>query len=122
MRGWIVHILTFALAAALSAWFTPRVRAAAVRFGIVDRPDGRLKTHAEPVAYLGGLAIYLSFLVAIAFTLPFDREVLGLLRQLNAEDGTTIAVITHDRDLAASLPRQVHILDGRIEHDSGWFA
>jgi putative ABC transport system ATP-binding protein len=50
------------------------------------------------------------------------REVLGLLRQLNAEDGTTIAVITHDRDLAASLPRQVHILDGRIEHDSGWYA
>lgn len=50
------------------------------------------------------------------------REVLGLLHQLNEEDGTTIAVITHDRDLAASLPRQVHILDGRIEHDSGWSA
>ena len=50
------------------------------------------------------------------------REVLGLLRQLNAEDGTTIAVITHDRDLAASLPRQVHLLDGRIEHDSAWSA
>jgi putative ABC transport system ATP-binding protein len=47
------------------------------------------------------------------------REVLALLRQLNAEDGTTIAVITHDRDLAAGLPRQVRILDGRIEHDSG---
>jgi putative ABC transport system ATP-binding protein len=47
------------------------------------------------------------------------REVLALLRHLNAEDGTTIAVITHDRDLAASLPRQVHILDGRVEHDSG---
>jgi putative ABC transport system ATP-binding protein len=50
------------------------------------------------------------------------REVLGLLRQLNQEDGTTIAVITHDRDLAASMPRQVHILDGRIEHDTGWLA
>jgi len=50
------------------------------------------------------------------------REVLGLLRQLNIEDRTTIAVITHDRDLAESLPRQVHILDGRIEQDSGWSA
>ena len=79
MTGWLVPLLTFALAALLSAWFTPRVRAAAIRFGIVDRPDGRLKTHAEPVAYLGGLAIYLSFLVAIAFTVPFDRHVLGLL-------------------------------------------
>jgi UDP-GlcNAc:undecaprenyl-phosphate GlcNAc-1-phosphate transferase len=79
MTGWLVPLLTFALAALLAAWFTPRVRAAAIRFGIVDRPDGRLKTHAEPVAYLGGLAIYLSFLVAIAFTVPFDRHVLGLL-------------------------------------------
>src|SRR5262245_33054701 len=79
MTGWLVHLLTFALAAALAAWFTPRVRQAAVRFGIVDRPDGRLKTQAEPVAYLGGLAIFISFLIAIAFTVPFDREVLGLL-------------------------------------------
>jgi UDP-GlcNAc:undecaprenyl-phosphate GlcNAc-1-phosphate transferase len=79
MTGWLVPLLTFALAALLAAWFTPRVRAAAIRFGIVDRPDGRLKTQAEPVAYLGGLAIYLSFLVAIAFTVPFDRHVLGLL-------------------------------------------
>jgi UDP-GlcNAc:undecaprenyl-phosphate GlcNAc-1-phosphate transferase len=79
MTGWLVHLLTFALAAALAAWFTPRVREAAIRFGIVDRPDGRLKVQAVPVAYLGGLAIYLSFLLAIAFTLPFDREVLGLL-------------------------------------------
>ena len=29
-------------------------------------------------------------------------------------DGATIAVITHDRDLAAGLPRRVEMLDGRI--------
>jgi putative ABC transport system ATP-binding protein len=28
-------------------------------------------------------------------------------------------VITHDRDLAARLPRQVEMLDGRIVSDSG---
>jgi putative ABC transport system ATP-binding protein len=32
--------------------------------------------------------------------------------------GTTIVVITHDRDIAASLPREVRLKDGRIEHDS----
>jgi putative ABC transport system ATP-binding protein len=32
--------------------------------------------------------------------------------------GTTVIVITHDRDIAASLPREVRIRDGRIEHDS----
>jgi len=28
-------------------------------------------------------------------------------------------VITHNLDLAAALPRQVEVLDGRIRHDSG---
>ena len=44
--------------------------------------------------------------------------VLALLRQLN-EEGTTIAVITHDRDIAASLPRRVELRDGRVVSDIG---
>jgi UDP-GlcNAc:undecaprenyl-phosphate GlcNAc-1-phosphate transferase len=55
------------------------LREAAIRFGIVDRPDGRLKKHTEPVPYLGGLAICLSFLLALALTFDFSEEVLGLL-------------------------------------------
>ncbi len=85
MRGlepispWWIYGLTFVLAAGLAAWLTPRVRRAALRFGIVDRPDGRLKTHAEPVAYLGGLAIGLAFLLAVSLTFEFQRDVLGML-------------------------------------------
>ncbi|TMQ94554.1 ABC transporter ATP-binding protein [Actinomadura soli] len=45
-------------------------------------------------------------------------SILDLLRELNAE-GATIVMITHDGDLAARLPRQVHVLDGRIISDSG---
>ncbi|MFJ5990465.1 ABC transporter ATP-binding protein [Lentzea sp. NPDC092896] len=41
------------------------------------------------------------------------RAVLDLLLDLNSE-GTTLAVITHDREVAARLPRQVEIRDGRI--------
>src|SRR5207247_9938866 len=44
-------------------------------------------------------------------------EILRLLRELNAE-GATIVVITHDRDLASSLGRQVEMRDGLIVHDS----
>jgi putative ABC transport system ATP-binding protein len=43
-------------------------------------------------------------------------QIISLLRALNA-DGTTIAVITHDLDLAASLPRRVHLRDGEVERD-----
>jgi UDP-GlcNAc:undecaprenyl-phosphate GlcNAc-1-phosphate transferase len=76
---WLSYLLSFALAAVLSAVFTPRVREAAIRFGIVDKPDGRLKNHREPIPYLGGLAICLSFLLTIALTFTFNEEVLGLL-------------------------------------------
>jgi putative ABC transport system ATP-binding protein len=40
-------------------------------------------------------------------------QVMRLLRDLHAA-GVTIVVITHDRDLAASLPRRVELFDGRV--------
>jgi putative ABC transport system ATP-binding protein len=43
-------------------------------------------------------------------------DVMALLRELHGE-GTTVVVITHDRDVAAALPRRVHLRDGRIEED-----
>ncbi|MFC4588711.1 ABC transporter ATP-binding protein [Sphaerisporangium corydalis] len=43
--------------------------------------------------------------------------VMSLLRDLH-ESGTTVVVITHDRDIAATLPRQIEMLDGRVTHDS----
>ena len=45
-------------------------------------------------------------------------SILALLRQLQAEDGATVLVITHDRDIAASLPRRIDMRDGRITAES----
>jgi putative ABC transport system ATP-binding protein len=45
-------------------------------------------------------------------------EIIELLRELNS-DGATLVVITHDLEVAASLPRQVEMRDGEIIADSG---
>ena len=75
----ILLVLTFVMAALLSMYGVPIARRAALKFGIVDCPDGRLKHQREPVPYLGGIAIYLSFLVSLAFTFEFRHDVLGIV-------------------------------------------
>jgi putative ABC transport system ATP-binding protein len=45
------------------------------------------------------------------------QQVLTLLTELNA-DGTTVAVVTHDRDIATRLPRRVELRDGRVVADT----
>lgn len=45
-------------------------------------------------------------------------SILSLLKDLN-DEGTTIVVITHDRLMAKEFPREVALLDGRVERDSG---
>jgi len=43
--------------------------------------------------------------------------VMALLRELS-DAGTTVVIITHDRDIAAGLPRRVDMRDGEIVADS----
>jgi putative ABC transport system ATP-binding protein len=43
--------------------------------------------------------------------------ILALLDDLHAA-GATIVVITHDQAIAARMPRQIHMLDGRITADA----
>lgn len=71
--------LTFLLALLLSTYGVPIARKAALKYGIVDAPDGRLKHQQDPVPYFGGLAIYLAFLISLAFTFEFRQDVLGII-------------------------------------------
>ncbi|MEM1107938.1 MAG: MraY family glycosyltransferase [Planctomycetota bacterium] len=44
---------------------TPLMKSLALRNGIVDWPDLKRKNHATPVAYLGGVAIFLAWMLGV---------------------------------------------------------
>lgn len=94
------YVFSFVLALCLCLYMTPIIIEAALQYDIVDRPDHRLKTHCEPVAYLGGIAVYLAFLFTLALTFTFNREVLGLLLA-----GTIIALLGIIDDLRPLGPK-----------------
>jgi UDP-GlcNAc:undecaprenyl-phosphate GlcNAc-1-phosphate transferase len=63
-------VFMVALSAALVA--TPLAQRAALRLDIVDRPGGR-KAHHTPVPYLGGLAIYVGFMLFLVAVVVLNR-------------------------------------------------
>ena len=46
-----------------------------------------------------------------------SRDIMDLLTSLNREAGMTIAMVTHEPDMAAYAHRVIHFLDGHIESD-----
>lgn len=60
----IGYMVIFAVALVLAVGGTPIVRLAAVKAGVVDRPGPR-KLHSKAVPLLGGVAIYLSSIIAV---------------------------------------------------------
>jgi UDP-GlcNAc:undecaprenyl-phosphate GlcNAc-1-phosphate transferase len=63
----------------LALYLTPLMRKAALQLGIVDTPDGQLKTHDNATPYLGGLAVFTAFLFTVGVFTDFGHETLGLL-------------------------------------------
>ncbi|MFJ6655736.1 ABC transporter ATP-binding protein [Streptomyces sp. NPDC091377] len=84
------------------------------------RPDQLSGGEKQRVAIARALAGRPALLLADEPTGALDTvsgtAVVDLLRGLNA-DGTTVVVITHDRELAASFPRRIGLQDGRIAFD-----
>jgi UDP-GlcNAc:undecaprenyl-phosphate GlcNAc-1-phosphate transferase len=63
----------------IALFLTPVVRRLALRYNIVDVPKEARKIHTAPIPYLGGLAIFVSFVVVTLTFLPMSRELAALL-------------------------------------------
>ncbi len=72
---WVLQfwpVLVFSFVSALAAtWLCKKV---ALKFGIVDKPDNIVKTHKEPVAYLGGVGILVGLTFGIVTGLYFIQS------------------------------------------------
>jgi UDP-GlcNAc:undecaprenyl-phosphate GlcNAc-1-phosphate transferase len=69
----------FILSFVFALYWTPLMRRAALQLGIMDQPDGNLKTHGSAVPYFGGIAIFIAFLLTVGVFTEFGQETLGLL-------------------------------------------
>ncbi len=64
--SWVLRfwpVLAAALVSSLAA--TALCKKVAIRFGIVDRPNDTVKTHREPIAYLGGVGMLIGLTVGV---------------------------------------------------------
>jgi len=72
-------VLAAVLAFLVGLYGTPIARAAALRFGVVDQPDGKLKKQRQPIPYFGGLSIYLAVIIPLCLFYQFDKSILAIL-------------------------------------------
>ena len=62
------YVYVFYAAYIVSFLLTPVLRGVAMHYNIIDQPDGVRKMHTVPVAYLGGLAVFLGWLTGLCMS------------------------------------------------------
>ncbi len=76
---WVRILLTIAIAFAISFAATPVVKTFAQKVGAIDVPDGKRRVHDHPIPRMGGLAIFLGFLLSVVLFVDITRQVRGIL-------------------------------------------
>jgi len=69
-RYWPVLAASF-VGSLAATWLCKKI---AIEFGIVDRPDDLVKTHKEPIAYLGGIGMLVGLTVGVLAGIAYLRN------------------------------------------------
>jgi UDP-GlcNAc:undecaprenyl-phosphate GlcNAc-1-phosphate transferase len=58
----------------LTLVFVPCAKTLAQWLNILDVPDGKIKLHHKAIPYLGGFAVYLSFMITLIILFPYCKQ------------------------------------------------
>ena len=72
-------LLAMLVAAAVSFAATPLVKTLACKVGAIDVPKDNRRMHKVPIPRMGGLAIFLAFLLSVLVFAEIDRQMQGIL-------------------------------------------
>ncbi len=79
MQLWLRVLLTIAVAFVVAFATTPIVKAFAQKVGAMDNPGEARRIHTHPIPRMGGMAIFLGFLVSVVLFAEISKPVQGIL-------------------------------------------
>ena len=79
LADWIKMLLAFAVSLLVAYVMTPPVKRFAEKVGAIDVPKDNRRVHDHPIPRMGGLAIFIGFVLSLIFFVPMSTKVLGLL-------------------------------------------
>lgn len=79
MSLWLKLLLAMAFAAAVSFMMTPPVKRFAEKVGAIDIPKDERRVHDHPIPRMGGLAIFIGFVLSLLIFVDVSTPVLGIL-------------------------------------------
>ena len=75
----VYMLLAMLVAAVVSFLSTPLVKALAYKVGAIDVPKDNRRMHKVPIPRLGGLAIFIAFLLSVLVFADIDKQIRGIL-------------------------------------------
>jgi len=76
---WLKMLLAFGLALAIAYFMTPPVKNFAEHVGAIDIPKDGRRVHDHPIPRMGGIAIFLGFVISLLLFVTMSTQVMGLL-------------------------------------------